>query len=133
MLFTPRPALVERPAPELAGPAAAGAGRGAPEEAALVVVARCGRRWSLHRLSTFQTVSTPLAGVPGSGLVPGLSLSNEVPPTLVTHGCDDGSPTLTTVVPSERTHPNAPVSPEELNRLCPCIAICSKRVFSAST
>ena len=87
-----RPLLVERPAPVLAGPAAAGARRGAPEEAALVVVARVLAPASLHRLWTFQTVSVPVAGGPGFGLVPGLSLSSEVPPTLVTHGWDDGSP-----------------------------------------
>ena len=44
----------------------------------------------------------------------------------------DGSSTLTTVVPSERMQPNAPVSPAELNMDCPCSAICSKTVFSAS-
>ena len=84
-------------------------------------------------MRTFQTVSVPLAGGPGFGLVPGLSLSSEVPPTLVTHGWDGGSSTFTIVVPSLRMQPNAPVSPEAPNMLWPWNAICSKMVFSAWT
>ena len=39
---------------------------------------------SLHRSYAFQTDSVPGAGYVGFGLVPGLSLLNDVPPTLVT-------------------------------------------------
>jgi len=49
------------------------------------------------------------------------------------HWLSGGSMVLTTVVPSERMHPNAPVSPAELNIDCPGSAICSKMVFSAFT
>jgi len=62
-----------------------------------------------------------------------LSLCSDVPPTLVTQGCEGGSRTLTIVVPSERMQENAPVSPSAPNTLCPCAAICSKTVFSAWT
>ena len=37
------------------------------------------------------------------------------------------------VVPSERMHEKAPVSPSAPNTLCPCAAICRKMVFSAWT
>ena len=37
------------------------------------------------------------------------------------------------VVPSERMHEKAPVSPSAPNTLCPCAAICRKIVFSAWT
>jgi hypothetical protein len=40
---------------------------------------------------------------------------------------------LTIVVPSERMQEKAPVSPSAPNTLWPCIAICSKTVFSACT
>ena len=63
--------------------------------------------------------------------MPGLKFSNEVPPTLVTQGWEGGSRTLTMVVPSERMHAKAPVSPAAPNMLCPCAAICRKMVFSA--
>jgi hypothetical protein len=63
-------------------------------------------------------------------LVPGLSDSSEVPPTLVTHGWLAGSWMLGMVVPSPRMHPNAPVSWLSSNMLCPCIAICSNTTFS---
>jgi hypothetical protein len=64
-------------------------------------------------------------------LVPGLKLSSDVPPTLVTHGCPAGSPMLTIVEPSVSMQPKAPESPDEVNMLCPCSAICSKSTFSA--
>src|SRR5579863_2350721 len=84
----------------------------------------------LHRLSTFQTVSVP-AGYRGLGLVPGLKDSSEVPPTLVTQGCDGGSSTARPSVPSDRMQEKAPVSPSAPNTLCPCEAIFSKTKFSA--
>src|ERR1044071_4020163 len=86
----------------------------------------------LHSASVFQTDSTP-AGYCGCWLCPGLKDSNEVPPTLVTSGWDGGSMTARPVVPSDRMQPNAPVSPEPPNTDWPCIAICWKIVFSAST
>ncbi len=61
----------------------------------------------LHRPSTFQTVSVPY-GYRGCGLVPGLKDSSEVPPTLVTQGCEGGSSTARPVVPSDRMQEKAP-------------------------
>src|ERR1700683_292117 len=86
----------------------------------------------LHRLSTCQTVSVPV-GYRGLGLVPGLKDSSEVPPTLVTQGCDGGSSTARPVVPSDRVQEKAPVSPAAPNMRCPCEAIFSKTTFSACT
>ena len=63
--------------------------------------------------------------------MPGLSLSSDVPPTLVTQGCADGSLTLTLVEPSASMQSKAPESPDEANMLWPCSAICSKIMFSA--
>ena len=87
----------------------------------------------LHRASVFQTDSTPLRVSRVLSSAPGLAVSSEVPPTLVTQGCDGGSRTLTIVVPSERMQEKAPVSPSAPNMLWPCSAICSKMVFSACT
>ena len=65
--------------------------------------------------------------------MPGLKVSSDVPPTLVTQGWEGGSRTLTIVVPSERMQAKAPVSPAAPNTLWPCAAICWKTMFSAWT
>ena len=61
--------------------------------------------------------------------VPGLSVCHDVPPTLVTQGCDSGSSTASVcgVVPQSK----APSSPADANMLCPCVAICSNAMSSA--
>jgi hypothetical protein len=59
--------------------------------------------------------------------VPGLKFCHDVPPALVTQGCDSGSSTAAPAVPQS----NAPSSPAEAKMLCPWAAICSKTTFSA--
>jgi hypothetical protein len=56
---------------------------------------------------------------------------SDVPPTLVTQGCDGGSSTLTILRLLVPRQSKAPSSPDALSMLWPCSAICSKIRFSA--